>query len=168
MIDIGIRPAWQRAALLLAAALVLQTTLLHLLAFRSAVPSATLAVVVWYALSCGRGYGALFGALAGALEDALSFGTGGSWTIATAAAGFLAGSARGAFFTDSIAPAALVMFVATLVRAFVFWSAMALGGYPSGLASPHAHAAVWQGALNAALYVAAVLATRWFDAWKQR
>lgn len=168
MIALAPQPTWQRVALLLGIALILQSTIFHWFAFRGATPSATLVLVVWYALSAGRMGGMVFGLIAGMLEDALSWGTGGGWTIATALAGLFAGSLRGGFFTDSMVPAAAITFFTTLVRAFVFWSVMAIQGYKSGLGATHAHAALWQGVQNALLYVFITLALRWMDAWKQR
>ena len=168
MIAIAPRPAWQRVALLLGIALILQTTIFHWLVFRGATPSAMLVLVVWYALAAGRMEGMALGLVAGVLEDALSWGTGGAWTIATALAGFFAGSVRGGFFTDSLVPAAAITFFTTLLRAFAFWIVMAIEGYKSGLGAAHAHAALWQSLENALLYVLIILVVRWIDIWKQR
>ena len=168
MIAIAGRPALPRVALLLAIALILQSTLFHSLVFRGATPSALLVLVVWYALSAGRMEGMLLGLIAGIFEDALSWGTGGGWTIATALAGFFAGSVRGGFFTESIVPAAVITFFATVLRALAFWIVMAMQGYKSGLGATHAHAALWQGVENVLLYVLIILAVRWIDGWKQR
>lgn len=168
MIALATRPTWQRVALLLAIALILQTTLLHWAVFRAATPSATLVLVVWFALAAGRVPGMVLGLITGICEDALSYGTGGAWTISTALAGLFAGSVRGGFFTDSMVPAGAITFFTTLVRALVFWMVMAMQGYKSGLGAAHAHAALWQGVENALLYVLIILVMRGMDAWKRR
>jgi hypothetical protein len=68
------------------------------------------------------------------------------------------------FFADSIPLATGITIVATLVRALLFWIAMALAGYPSGLGAMHFHEALIQAVLNAAVIVAAMIVARRFEA----
>ena len=129
---------------LLALAAVLQATVLHALAIRNATPSLILVVVVLYALQVGTKRGLLIGVLGGLFEDALTGGTGGSWTLSTALVAIVAGAMSRFFFSDS--PPALMIAVAlgSLLHSAFFWSIMSLGGYPSGLAVAHLHTAILQ------------------------
>jgi rod shape-determining protein MreD len=132
--------AFAIAALLAAA--VLQATLLHIIAIRNAAPSFVLIVVVLYAMRVGTKRGLLIGALGGLFEDALTGGTGGSWTVSTAMVALVAGGMSRFFFSD--APQALIIAVAlgSLLRSAFFWTIMGLGGYPSGLGTTHLHGAI--------------------------
>jgi rod shape-determining protein MreD len=135
----------------LAVAAILQSTILHELAIRNAVPSLVLIVVVLYALRVGTKRGLLIGAIGGLLEDALTGGTGGSWTVATALLAVVAGAMSRFFFSDSAPALIIAVVLGSLLRSAFFWITMSLGGYPSGLASSHLHTAVLQ-----ALYTAVV------------
>ena len=55
----------------------------------------------------------------------------------------------------------------TLLRALIFWAAIALGGYPSGLGSMHLREALFASLLNGVLVVAAMLSVRRFDALRR-
>lgn len=157
-------PPWFVAAAWLAGALVVQTTLVHYAAIHTVVPSLVLLVVVWYAMRVNAGRAALYGLIAGLCEDALSLQTGAAWTISTCAAAVLASLLSRGFFADSIPFATTIVVVATLVRALVFWVAMALSGYPPGLGAIHFHEALFACALNAAAMAIAMLAVRRFGA----
>lgn len=153
-------PPWPVAAAWLIAAILVQATLLHGVAFRGVVPSVVLAVVVWYALRVDLLRAAAFGLAAGVGEDVLAATTGAAWTIATLVAAVVAGLLSRGFFADSIPLAAAITVVATLVRALLFWTIMSLEGYPPGLGAMHAREALLASALNAALIVVATLAVR--------
>jgi len=137
-------PSIALAVGVVALAAILQATLLHVAVIRNATPSLVLIVVVLYALRVGAERGLLIGALGGLFEDALTGGTGGSWTLATAMVAIVAGAMSRFFFSD--APQALIIAVAlgSLLRSAFFWSIMSLGGYPSGLAATHLHTAILQ------------------------
>ena len=123
-------PAWSVAAAWLALALLAQATVVHYLAIRNVVPSLVLVVVVWYAIRVDARRAAIYGLVAGLCEDALSAQTGAAWTIATTAAALAASVVSRSFFADSIPLASSIVLVVTLLRALIFWIAMALNGYP--------------------------------------
>lgn len=128
----------------LALAAVLQSTLLHAFAIRNAIPSLTIIVVILYALRVGTKRGLLIGAIGGLFEDALSGGTGGSWTISTALVAIVSGAMSRFFFSDSVPALIIAVALGSLLRNAFFWAIMSLGGYPSGLAATHLHTAILQ------------------------
>jgi rod shape-determining protein MreD len=156
-------PAWFAAAGWLVLALLAQATVVHYLAIHSVVPSFVLVVVLWYAVRVDTRRAALYGLVAGLSEDALSAQTGASWMIATCLSAMLASRLSRGFFADSIPLASGITMLATLVRALLFWTIMALSGYPPGLATLHFHEALLQAALNTVVIVAAMLVARRFD-----
>jgi rod shape-determining protein MreD len=156
-------PAWYVAGAWLVAAVLAQSTIVQYLAVRNVVPSVVLAVVVWYAIRVDARRAVLFGLVAGFCEDALSAQTGAAWTIATSLSALLASVLSRGFFADSIPLVIAVTILATLVRALVFWIVAAIGGFPPGLSSMHAHEAALQSALNAGVMVVAMLIARRFD-----
>ena len=137
--------------------------MVHAVAIRGVVPSLVLVVVVWYAIRVDAFRAAVFGLAAGLCEDVLSSATGGAWTIATTATAVLAGSLSRGFFADSIPLVTTIVAIATLVRALIFWSVMALEGYPRGLAAMHFHEALLQALLNVATMFVAMIAVRRLD-----
>jgi rod shape-determining protein MreD len=157
-------PAWYVAAAWLFGAVVVQTTLAHVLAIRDAEPSFVLVVVVWYALRVDALRAATYGLAAGLFEDALAGTTGAAWTISTAIAAVAASLSSRGFFADSVPLAAVITAFATLLRALLFWTTLSLQGYPPGLASQHFHQAVIASALNVCLMAVAMLAMRRFEA----
>ncbi len=156
-------PAWNVAAAWLGVALLAQATVVHYLAIRNVVPSLVLVVVVWYAIRVDVRRAAAYGLVAGLCEDALSAQTGAAWTIATTACALVASVLSRGFFADSIPLASTIVLVVTLLRALIFWTVMALGGYPGGLGAMHFHEALLQAALNVVVVVAAMLVLRRFD-----
>ncbi|MDQ6826884.1 MAG: rod shape-determining protein MreD [Candidatus Eremiobacteraeota bacterium] len=154
-------PSWQRGARYLAVALLAQSTTLHYLTLRNAELSPVLVVVVWYAISTDVRRAAIFGLCAGFVEDALSGGTGGSWTLATSLTAICTAMLSSGFFSDSIPLLSAIVVVATLMRNAIFWFVMLLQGYPPGLGSQHLHQTLWQAALNATLLVAIMLLSRY-------
>jgi len=156
-------PAWNVAAAWLGVALLAQATVVHYLAIRNVVPSFVLVVVVWYAIRVDARRAATYGLVAGLCEDALSAQTGAAWTIATTACALVASVLSRGFFADSIPLASAIVLVVTLLRALIFWTVMALGGYPGGLGAMHFHEALLQAALNVVVVVAAMLVLRRFD-----
>jgi rod shape-determining protein MreD len=111
----------------------LQTTLVHFIAFRGAVPSLVFLVVATYALRAGTPGAVLIGAAGGLLDDALAGNTGAAWTIATTVAAFFTSSAARVVFTDSPSIFAVVLIAAALLREGVFWATLSLEGFPVAL-----------------------------------
>jgi rod shape-determining protein MreD len=149
-------PAWWLAAVGLLVALALQTTLEPRFPIRGATVSLTLLVVVWYALRAGTWRALVLGAVAGACEDSLSGGTGAAWTIATIVVTLGVGRAHGTFVADSRLWMAPIVLAASLVRDVLFAAMLQAQGTPLGLTGAHAHAFLWQAALNAVVAIALV------------
>jgi rod shape-determining protein MreD len=160
-------PPWYVAAAWLVAAVVAQTTIVHALAIRGVVPSLVLVVVVWYAIRVDARRAAIYGLVAGLCEDVLSPGTGATWMLSTGISAVVASLLSRGFFADSIPLVMGITLVATLLRALLFWVAMALLGYPAGLGTMHLHEALFAGLLNAAIVVVAMIAARRYDALKR-
>jgi rod shape-determining protein MreD len=156
-------PRWYFAAAWLAGALLVQSTLLHALAFRDVVPSIVLLVVVWYAIRVDAPRAALFGLAAGLCEDVLSPQSGGAWTISTTIVAVLAGTLSRGFFADSMPLVCTIVAVATLVRCLLFWTVMGFEGYPPGLGTMHVHEALIEAVMNVALMAVTMLVVRRFD-----
>ncbi|MFZ1018478.1 MAG: rod shape-determining protein MreD [Candidatus Cybelea sp.] len=160
-------PPWYVAAAWLVAAVIAQTTIVHALAIRNVVPSLVLVVVVWYAIRVDARRAAIYGLVAGLCEDVLSPGTGAAWMLSTGISAVIASLLSRGFFADSIPLVMGITLVATLLRALLFWVAMALLGYPAGLGTMHLHEALFAGLLNAAIVVIAMIAARRYDALKR-
>jgi rod shape-determining protein MreD len=160
-------PPWYAAAAWLSLALAAQATLVHALAFHSVVPSFVLVVVVWYAIRVDARRAAVYGLIAGLCEDALSAGTGAAWMISTGSSAVIASMLSRGFFSDSIPLVSGVTVLATLLRALMFWAAMALGGYPAGLGAMHLREALFEALLNGAIVIAAMLVVRRVDALRR-
>jgi rod shape-determining protein MreD len=143
-------PPWA-TALALFAALSVQSMLPPWLALRGAAPALVLLVVIWYGLRTGTAAGLLIGTLAGACEDALAGWTGAGWTLATAAAGALAGRCAGTFVSEGHLRIAAFVALATLLRFAVFAAVLGAQGRALALPVAHMHVALWQAALDALL-----------------
>jgi len=149
----------------LAIALAAQIELMHFLTWHRAEPSLVLVAVVWYALRTDIRRALIFGLIAGACEDIFGgaltgAATGGGWTIATTGTALLAGSLSQGFFADSIVVLTAAVAIGTLVRRLIFWSVLSLEGYPRGYAGVHAHQAIWEALMNAAIAAALMLIVR--------
>ncbi len=144
-------PVWWKVALALLAALVFQSTIAPHLAFRGAIPSLVLLLVIWYGLRSDTPSGLLLGAIAGACEDALAGWTGAAWTISTAIVGALAGRTAGSFVSESRLWLVPYVALATFLRYGIY--ALILRAEDRALILPatHVHALVWQALLNALL-----------------
>ena len=142
-------PVWWHVALALAAALLVQSTLAPILAFRGGTISYVLLVVAWYGVRSGTLRGFTFGLIAGACEDALAGTTGVAWTFATALVGLVFGRLARTWLAD--APLVLVPGVAlmTIVRYGAFVLILKLEGRPLAFALDHLHAVLWQALLAA-------------------
>ena len=138
---------------------------MHYFTWHHAEPSLVLVAVVWYALRTDIRRAVVFGLIAGACEDILGgaltgAATGGGWTIATTGTALLVGSVSQGFFADSIVVLTAVVAIGTLVRRLIFWSVLSLEGYPRGYAGVHAHQAIWEALMNAAIAAASILFLR--------
>jgi cell shape-determining protein MreD len=142
-------PAWWKAALALAVALLLQSTLGQYVAIRGAVPGLVLLLVLWYGMRTDMPSGLLFGTIAGACEDALAGWTGAAWTLSTALVGALAGRTAGTFVTESRLWLVPYAALATVARYAVFVIVLRTEDRAVALPMTHAHALLWQAALNA-------------------
>ena len=156
-------PAWYVSAGWLVLALIAQISFMHRLAIRNVEPSLVLVAVVWYAIRVEPWRAAAYGAIAGVAEDALAYGTGGAWTIATTGVALLASLISRGFFADSLPLVATITFFATLARQLFFWVVMAFEGYPPGLGMMHFREALFEGALNATVMMAVMLISRRLD-----
>jgi rod shape-determining protein MreD len=151
---------WRGVAIWLFVAGFLQTTLVHFIAFRGAVPSLVFLVVATYALRAGTPGAILIGAAGGLLDDALAGNTGAAWTIATTLAALFMSSAARVVFTDSPSIFAVVLVAAALLREGIFWAALSLEGFPVGLGAHFAKIAV-ASAVYTALIALIVIWARW-------
>jgi rod shape-determining protein MreD len=156
-------PPWYVAGIVLAAALVAQSTIVHYLAVRNVVPSFVLVAVIWYAIRADALRAALYGLVAGLCEDALAAQTGAAWTVATSFGAFVASVLSRGFFADSIPLVVFMTFGITLLRALLFWIVVGFAGYPGGLGMLHLHQALVQAALNVAVMVVAMLIIRRYE-----
>ncbi len=147
-VELAVGPAYWPVAGWTALLVLAQTAVVPVFAFHGAVPSLVTIAVVLYALRAGARRGALLAIPAGLLEDVFA-GTGGGWTISTTVVALLVGAfTRGIFADGAFAPAVLCG-IAVLVRSFLFWTIMAMEGYPPGYATAHLHAAIWSALMTA-------------------
>jgi len=161
-------PYWWQAAIFLAIALIAQIEFMHFFTWHHAEPSLVLIAVVWYALRTDIRRAVLFGFIAGACEDILGgaltgAATGGGWTIATTGTALAVGSISQGFFADSMVVLTAAVSLGTLLRRLIFWSVLSLEGYPRGYAGLHAHQALWEALMNAAIAAALMLLLRLLD-----
>ena len=162
-------PSTWRAALGLAAALLVQASLAPYLTFRGTSISFVLLAVLWYATRAGAARGLVFGLIAGACEDALAGGSAPAWTFSTGAIGFVWGRSSGTHFAEARAWLVAGAFVATLLRYGMYAAVLQAAGRPLALPGTHFHAILWQSALNAlAMLVALALAARLGDTFESR
>ena len=151
---------WRGVAIWLFVAGFLQTTVVHFIAFRGAVPSLIFLAVATYALRAGPAGALLIGGAGGLIEDALAGNTGAAWTISTAlAAVFVSTSAR-VLFTDSPSIFAVLVAVVAMLREAVFWATLSLEGYQVGLGTHFVKIAV-ASALYTSLIALLVIWARW-------
>ena len=142
-------PLWWHVALALVVSLVVQASFAPFLAFHGATISFVLLVVAWYGVRSGVARGFALGLLAGACEDALGGGTGVAWTFATGIAGACAGRVARTWLADTKLALVPGIAVLTFARFVLFAIGMKLQGRPLDLIALHAHAALWQSALDA-------------------
>lgn len=151
---------WRGAAIWLFVAGFLQTTFVHFIAIRGAVPSLVFLVVATYALRAGAAGAIVIGAAGGVLEDALAGNTGAAWTIATAITALLVSRAARVLFTDSPSIFAVLLVVMALLREGLFWAVLSLEGFQVGLGVHFAKIAV-ACALYTAVAALVVIWARW-------
>ncbi len=105
-----------RMAGILAAALVVQTTLARFLVRGSIGVDLVLVAVVYLSLRAGPTAGIVSGTLAGLAQDALTTGIVGIGSLGKAVVGYLSGTVGRAFIVAQPVPRFLVFFAATLVE----------------------------------------------------
>jgi rod shape-determining protein MreD len=105
-----------RLAVVIAAALVLQTTLARFLVRGSIGVDLVLVAVVYLSLTRGPTAGLLSGMVAGLAQDALGTGIVGIGGLAKTVVGYLAGTFGSAFIVAQPIPRFLVFFAATVVE----------------------------------------------------
>ena len=151
-------PAWWILAIAVFAALLLQSSLAPVLAFRGASPSLVTLVVAWYAVRTGTLRGLAVGLAAGACEDALAGTTGVAWTFASGFVGALSGRLARTWMADTKVVLVPLAGAITFVRYLAFVVLMQAQG--RALESPlvHVHAVVWQSFMDALI----ALAVLWF------
>jgi rod shape-determining protein MreD len=108
-----------RLAVIIAAALVLQTTLARFLVRGSVGVDLVLVAVVYLSLTRGPTAGLLSGAVAGLAQDALGSGIVGIGGLAKTVVGYLAGTFGSAFIVAQPVPRFLVFLAATIVEMFI-------------------------------------------------
>lgn len=161
-------PTWWSAALLLAAALLIQIEFSPFLSFHNAPVSFVLIVVVWFAVRADLLRATIFGLIAGLAEDVFSTGTGAGWTIATTLTAIFAGMLSRGFFADSIPLVAIIVGIATIVRDGIFWAVMWFQHYPLGYGTVHFHQTLWKAALDAVAVALIMLGLRYRDNFAHR
>jgi len=148
--------------LLIAAGLALvQTVLAHAWTLRGAQPSPLTVLIVWTGLRCGSTTGGWLGFCAGALEDAL--GGGGTYVVASAAVGFLAGLFSSRFFADSLVAITSAVAAGTIVRNAITYVVLETALGERGVYHRLAHATAWEVLLNCGIAVIALLVARWWS-----
>jgi rod shape-determining protein MreD len=105
-----------RSAALIAAALVLQTTLARFLVRGSIGVDLVLVAVIYLSLKAGPTVGMLTGTVAGLTQDALMTGIVGIGSLGKTIVGYLAGTVGRAFIVAQPVPRFLVFFAATVVE----------------------------------------------------
>ena len=150
-------PALWTVALALLVALVLQSWLAPVIAFRGASPSLVTLVVAWYGVRTGTLQGLAFGLVAGACEDAIAGLSGVAWTFATGLAGAIAGRLARTWLADT--KVVLVPFAAliTFVRYLAFALLMAAQGRALALPLERLHVVLWQSAFDCAIAFVALV-----------
>jgi rod shape-determining protein MreD len=131
----------------LALALLVQTTLVPLVAGRGAPVDLVLVVVVFTALNRGPLAGLWIGTVAGLLQDALSGGIIGVSGLTKTVTGVLVGVAGSRFLLGTVWHRLAVLIGASFVHAFCYLGIYALIG-PTGSAGPFGIVAI-QAAVNA-------------------
>ena len=151
---------WRGVAIWLFVAGFLQTTVVHFIAFRGAVPSLIFLAVATYALRAGPAGAMLIGCAGGLLDDTLAGNTGAAWTIATTFSALVISASARVLFTDSPSIFAVLVAVVALVREAVFWATLSLEGFPAGLGTHFVKIAV-ASALYTAVIALIVIWARW-------
>jgi rod shape-determining protein MreD len=105
-----------RSAVLIAVALVLQTTLARFLVRGSIGVDLVLVAVIYLSLKAGPTVGMLTGTVAGLTQDALMTGIVGIGSLGKTIVGYLAGTVGRAFIVAQPVPRFLVFFAATVVE----------------------------------------------------
>jgi len=144
---------WWQLALVLAGALVFQSTIAPHLLVRGTFPSLVCLIVVWFGLRSGTAAGAVFGLIAGLAEDALGT-SGAAWTVSTAIVGALAGRLGSTAIVESLWLLVPTYGALGIMRFAIFSIAMKLQGTPVPLIGPHWHAELWRALFESGIALA--------------
>jgi len=107
------------ATILCAAAVVLQSTLLHWVALRGVKPDLALIILVYVSVRRGSMTGQLTGFASGILQDLLSLSPVGFHALTRTLIGFLYGRMEGNIFLDPILMPLLLTIIATILKGLV-------------------------------------------------
>ena len=104
---------------MIAAAIVLQSTLLHWVAIRGVIPDLGLIILVFVAIRRGSMTAQLSGFATGVVEDVLSLSPLGFHAFVRTVVGFLYGLTVGSIFVDPILMPVVLTIIATLFKALI-------------------------------------------------
>jgi rod shape-determining protein MreD len=107
------------SSLLIAAGIVLQSTVLHWVAIKGVIPDLGLIVIVFVAIRRGSMTAQLSGFVCGLVEDSLSLSPLGFHAFLRTVIGFLYGLTAGNIFVDPILMPVLLITIATVMKGFV-------------------------------------------------
>jgi len=114
------------SAVVLAAAVVLQSTVLEHVAIRGTKPDLALIVLVFVSVQGGVMLGQVSGFVAGLVQDFLSLPPLGMGALVRATIGFVYGRLQGAFAAGSVLAPVVLVFVATIIKGVLLWLAAGL------------------------------------------
>jgi rod shape-determining protein MreD len=95
---------------------LLQSTVLHVIAINGVIPDLSLIAIVYLANKNGRTFGETLGFAAGIVEDLLSLAPLGFHAFLKTTIGFLFGYTRGVVFLDSVLMPVLLTTIATIIK----------------------------------------------------
>jgi len=119
------------SALLLAAAVLLQTTLLRWVALRGVKPDLALIVLVFVAVRRGSMAAQVSGFLSGLLEDVLSLSPLGFHALLRTVLGFCYGLTAGSIFVDPVLMPVLLTIIATVLKGLASSLLVVIFGIPA-------------------------------------
>ncbi len=114
------------SALLLAAAVILQSTALEYVAIRGVKPDLALIVLVFVAVHGGPMAGQVSGFIAGLAQDFLSLPPLGMSALVRTTIGFIYGRLQGALAAGSVLAPVLLVLLATVLKGALMWLAAGL------------------------------------------
>lgn len=147
-VEVAAAPKFWVLALLAAAIVLLQATVLQTVSLRGAHPSLLTVLLAWTGLRCGIIAGGWLGFVGGIMEDAL--GGAGVNVVGATLVGYLAGLVGNRYFWDSLPVFVATVAGATVVRAFSSYAFVAFVLGDRGMLTRMSHATFWEMLANAA------------------